>query len=98
MYFFGLVKTLTDSLSKSQNIIFTPHLGASTIEAQEKVAIQISDQISDYLLKGSVINSLNTPSVSLDEAPVLKPFLKPVLNFIPFSSTIYIVAQKSDQI
>ena len=63
-------------LFESQNIIFTPHLGASTIEAQEKVAIQISDQISDYLLKGSVINSLNTPSVSLDEAPVLKPFLK----------------------
>ena len=45
----------TNILFESQNIIFTPHLGASTIEAQEKVAIQISDQISDFLLNGSVV-------------------------------------------
>ena len=66
----------TNILFESQNIIFTPHLGASTIEAQEKVAIQISDQISDFLLNGSVVNSLNTPSISAEEAKILKPFLK----------------------
>ena len=63
-------------LFNSDNIIFTPHLGASTIEAQEKVAIQIANQISDYLLRGSVINSINTPSITPEDALILRPYLK----------------------
>ncbi len=63
-------------LFDAPNVILTPHLGASTKEAQEKVAIQIAEQISDYLLKGSVINALNSPSISSEEAPVLKPYIK----------------------
>ena len=59
-----------------ENVICTPHLGASTIEAQEKVAIQVADQISDYLLTGTVNNAINAPSISAEEAKVLKPYLQ----------------------
>ena len=57
------------------NFIATPHLGASTLEAQENVAVQIAEQMSDYLLTGAVTNALNTPSISAEEAPRLKPFV-----------------------
>src|SRR5947209_13378238 len=57
------------------NFIATPHLGASTNEAQENVALQVAEQISDYLLTGAVTNALNSPSVTADEAPKLKPFV-----------------------
>ncbi len=57
------------------NFIATPHLGASTEEAQENVALQVAEQISDLLLTGAVTNALNSPSVSADEAPKLKPFV-----------------------
>ena len=53
----------------------TPHLGASTSEAQENVAVQIADQIADYLISGAVSNALNMPSISADEAPRLKPYI-----------------------
>ena len=58
------------------NFIATPHLGASTAEAQENVALQVAEQMSDYLLTGAVSNALNSPSVSADEAPKLKPFIQ----------------------
>ncbi len=58
------------------NVICTPHLGASTKEAQEKVAEQIAEQIADYLLEGSVNNALNMPSISAEDAPKLKPYMK----------------------
>jgi D-3-phosphoglycerate dehydrogenase len=51
------------------NFIATPHLGASTAEAQENVARQIAEQMSDYLLTGAVTNALNMPSISAEEAP-----------------------------
>ena len=57
------------------NFIATPHLGASTNEAQENVALQVAEQISDLLLTGAVSNALNSPSVSAEEAPRLKPFV-----------------------
>ena len=57
------------------NVVATPHLGASTTEAQEKVALQIAEQMSDYLLTGAVTNAINTPSVSAEEAPILKPYM-----------------------
>lgn len=58
------------------NVVCTPHLGASTSEAQENVAIQVAEQMSDYLLKGAVSNAINMPSISADEAPRLTPFIK----------------------
>ena len=57
------------------NFIATPHLGASTLEAQENVALQVAEQMSDYLLTGAVTNALNSPSVTAEEAPKLKPFV-----------------------
>lgn len=56
------------------NFIATPHLGASTAEAQVNVARQVAEQMSDYLLTGAVTNALNMPSISAEEAPRLKPF------------------------
>ncbi|HXQ11547.1 MAG TPA: phosphoglycerate dehydrogenase [Caulobacteraceae bacterium] len=57
------------------NFIATPHLGASTLEAQENVALQVAEQMSDYLLTGAVTNALNSPSVTADEAPKLSPYI-----------------------
>ncbi len=57
------------------NVICTPHLGASTTEAQENVALQIAEQMSDYLLTGAISNAINFPSITAEEAPKLKPFI-----------------------
>ena len=57
-------------------VIVTPHLGASTAEAQEKVALQVAEQMSDYLVSGAIVNALNMPSVSAEEAPRLKPYMR----------------------
>lgn len=58
------------------NVVVTPHLGASTNEAQENVAIQVAEQMSDYLLSGAVQNALNMPSVTAEEAKVMGPWIK----------------------
>ncbi|MBO0712456.1 MAG: phosphoglycerate dehydrogenase, partial [Acetobacteraceae bacterium] len=57
------------------NVVCTPHLGASTTEAQENVALQIAEQMSDYLLHGAISNAVNFPSITAEEAPRLKPFI-----------------------
>jgi D-3-phosphoglycerate dehydrogenase len=57
------------------NVVCTPHLGASTTEAQENVALQIAEQMSDYLLRGAISNAVNFPSITAEEAPRLKPFV-----------------------
>jgi D-3-phosphoglycerate dehydrogenase len=57
------------------NVVCTPHLGASTMEAQENVALQIAEQMSDYLLRGAISNAVNFPSISAEEAPKLRPFI-----------------------
>lgn len=58
------------------NIVATPHLGASTSEAQENVALQVAEQMSDYLVNGTVTNALNIPSVSAEDATRLKPYIE----------------------
>ena len=58
------------------NVVCTPHLGAATTEAQENVALQVADQMSDYLLTGAVSNALNMPSVTAEEAKVMGPWVK----------------------
>jgi D-3-phosphoglycerate dehydrogenase / 2-oxoglutarate reductase len=57
------------------NVVCTPHLGASTSEAQENVALQVAEQMSDYLLTGAVTNALNMPSVTAEEAKVMGPWI-----------------------
>jgi len=63
------------SMFGMDQVIATPHLGAATTEAQEKVALQIAEQMSDYLNTGAVTNAINTPSVSAEDAPRLKPYM-----------------------
>ncbi len=58
------------------NVVCTPHLGAATVEAQEKVALQVAEQMSDYLLTGAVANAINMPSVTAEEAQIMGPWLK----------------------
>lgn len=58
------------------NVVCTPHLGASTSEAQENVAIQVAEQMSDYLINGAVTNAINMPSISAEEAPRVVSFIK----------------------
>src|SRR5436309_6612257 len=57
------------------NVICTPHLGAATTEAQENVALQVAEQMSDYLLTGAISNAVNFPSITAEEAPKLRPFI-----------------------
>ena len=64
------------SLLGTKNLILTPHLGASTTEAQEKVALQIAEQISDYLKTGAILNAVNTFSLTAKEYTSVKPYLK----------------------
>ncbi len=65
-----------NALFGARNFVATPHLGASTSEAQENVALQVAEQMADYLLTGAVSNSLNSPSISAEDAPKLTPFAK----------------------
>src|SRR5260370_1172690 len=58
------------------NVICTPHLGAATTDAHENVALQVAEQMSDYLLSGAISNAVNFPSITAEEAPKLKPFIE----------------------
>ncbi len=70
------VEPANDSpLFGTPNFICTPHLGASTTEAQVNVALQVAEQMADYLVNGGVTNALNMPSLSAEEAPKLKPYM-----------------------
>ena len=57
-------------------VVVTPHLGASTSEAQENVALHVAEQIADYLATGAIVNALNMPAVTAEEAPRLRPYMK----------------------
>ncbi len=57
------------------DVVATPHLGASTAEAQENVAVQVAEQMSDFLIDGAVSNAVNMASVTAEEAPRLRPYL-----------------------
>lgn len=59
-----------------ENVVCTPHLGAATAEAQENVALQVAEQISDFLLTGAVTNAINMASVSAEDAPRLRPYME----------------------
>jgi D-3-phosphoglycerate dehydrogenase / 2-oxoglutarate reductase len=65
----------SNALFNLPNVVCTPHLGAATSEAQENVALQVAEQMSDYLLRGAISNAVNFPSISAEEAPKLRPFI-----------------------
>ncbi|MEM1382217.1 MAG: phosphoglycerate dehydrogenase [Pseudomonadota bacterium] len=58
------------------NVVVTPHLGAATSEAQENVALQVAEQMADYLLQGAISNAINAPSITAEEAPRLRPWVR----------------------
>jgi len=73
---FGAEPAKENVLFGAPNVVCTPHLGASTTEAQENVAVQVAEQMADYLTTGAVRNALNMPSITAEEAPRLTPFVK----------------------
>ncbi len=73
---FAVEPATENVLFGSDKLVATPHLGAATTEAQEKVALQVAEQMADYLLTGAVTNAINMPSISAEEAPKLKPFVE----------------------
>jgi D-3-phosphoglycerate dehydrogenase len=68
--------TIQSPLFGRDNVVATPHLGASTSEAQENVALQIAEQMADFLLTGAVSNAVNMPSLTAEEARRLSPYMK----------------------
>ncbi len=73
---FAVEPAKSNILFGMEQVVCTPHLGAATSEAQENVAVQVAEQMADFLLTGAVANALNMPSVTADEAPRLKPYMK----------------------
>ena len=72
---FAVEPATQSPLFGTRGLICTPHLGASTTEAQVNVAIQIAEQMADYLLLGGIANAVNVPSLSAEEAPRLRPYM-----------------------
>ncbi len=79
----------------AENVVATPHLGASTTEAQENVALQVAEQMADYLVDGAVTNALNMPSVSAEDAPKLQPYMRLAEQLGSFAGQITETALKS---
>ncbi|PIE14104.1 MAG: phosphoglycerate dehydrogenase [Rhodobacterales bacterium] len=73
---FSVEPATENPLFNLPNVVCTPHLGAATTEAQENVALQVAEQMSNYLLTGAVENALNMPSVTAEEAKVMGPWIK----------------------
>ena len=73
---FEVEPATSNPLFGMEQVICTPHLGASTEEAQVNVALQVAEQMADYLLDGSVTNAVNMPSISASDAVKLSPYLK----------------------
>src|SRR5512143_1104010 len=71
------------------NFICTPHLGASTREAQENVALAVAEQIVDYLVNGVVRNAVNVPSMAPDLLPQVQPYLSLAEKLGSFLSQLY---------
>ncbi|MFA3919185.1 phosphoglycerate dehydrogenase [Ruegeria hyattellae] len=72
---FAVEPAKENTLFNLPNVVCTPHLGAATTEAQENVALQVAEQMSNYLLTGAVENALNMPSVTAEEAKVMGPWI-----------------------
>jgi D-3-phosphoglycerate dehydrogenase len=79
----------------SDKVVATPHLGASTSEAQENVALQVAEQMSDYLLTGAITNAINMPSITADQAAKMKPWIKLAENLGAFAGQLTETSIKS---
>ncbi len=72
-----------------ERVVCTPHLGASTQEAQENVAIAVAEQIVDYLVYGTIRNAVNFPSIPADQVAVLQPYINLAEKIGSFASQIF---------
>lgn len=81
-----------------EKVVATPHLGAATDEAQVNVAIQVAEQMSDFLLTGAVVNAINMPSVSAEDAPKLQPYMKLAEQLGSFAGQVTETAIKKVQV
>lgn len=81
-----------------ERVICTPHLGASTLEAQENVAVAIAEQIVDYLINGTIRNAVNFPSIPFDQVPLIRPYLILLERMGSFASQIFSKSIKQIQI
>ena len=72
-----------------ENVVCTPHLGASTEEAQENVALAVAEQIADYLVRGTIRNAVNFPSIPSDQIPRLQPYITLAEKLGGFCSQIF---------
>ncbi|HSV28155.1 MAG TPA: phosphoglycerate dehydrogenase [Candidatus Omnitrophota bacterium] len=95
---FNVEPAKENGLFGMDKVVCTPHLGASTSEAQENVALQVAEQMADYLLTGAVTNALNMPSVSAEDAPKLRPYMKLAGQLGSFAGQLTEHALKSVQI
>ena len=85
---YGVEPALENPLFSAPNVVCTPHLGAATAEAQENVALQVAEQMSNYLMTGAITNAINFPSVTAEEAPQLKPFVTLAQNLGSFAGQL----------
>jgi len=85
---FAIEPAKENALFGTPGLIATPHLGASTLEAQENVALQVAEQMSDFLIDGAVTNALNMPSVTAEEAPRLRPYMALVAQLGSFAGQL----------
>ncbi|MHA1523810.1 MAG: phosphoglycerate dehydrogenase [Alphaproteobacteria bacterium] len=85
---YGVEPALENPLFAAPNVVCTPHLGAATAEAQENVALQVAEQMRDYLMTGAISNAINFPSVTAEEAPGLKPLIALAQNLGSFAGQL----------
>ncbi len=76
-------------LLKLNNVISTPHLGASTKEAQENVAVAVAEQVVDYLIHETIRNAVNFPSIPSDQVARLQPFINLAEKLGGFAAQIF---------
>ncbi len=72
-----------------EKVVCTPHLGASTKEAQENVAIAVAEQIRDYLINGTIRNAVNFPSIPADQVSTLRPYITLAENMGSFATQMF---------
>jgi len=75
-------------LLKRGDVVLTPHLGASTDEAQVQVGLEVAEQVTQYLRDGALKNAVNVPNVTAEQLMVMKPFLSLCERLGAFASQI----------
>jgi D-3-phosphoglycerate dehydrogenase len=86
---FEVEPPVNNPLVGHEKVVCTPHLGASTEEAQENVAVAIAEQIVDYLIHGTIRNAVNFPSIPADQMSTLQPWVDLADRMGSFASQLF---------